>query len=273
MENGKVCNGCNEFKKNDNLTKYKKRNGEYSYLSMCKTCETKRKSKYDRTDYEKQRNQNQERKKYAKEFTKCNKTCEQCQNTFIGHKYQEQKFCQGCKVLNKHSIKLITKTNKELNCSIKEQQKKQKLMEIELIKKQKRIIKVCEQCGESFAGINTNAKYCCDGCRKRAANRKKELSKDTKMKKAKLNGQFDSDITLEKLVKQYGLKCYICHENCNWNDHTITSSGHFIVGKTYPTIEHVIAIYNGGTHSWNNVRVSCHDCNTHKGTKPLGEVI
>lgn len=133
--------------------------------------------------------------------------------------------------------------------------------------------KECSTCGDIFLTNHNINKFCSNKCRRKAENRKKEIRKDIRMKKAKANGHFDSDITLEKLIKRDGMDCYICHKDCAWDDHTITSDGHFLIGKTYPTIEHVIAISNGGTHSWDNVKVACYECNTKKGTKLLDEVI
>jgi 5-methylcytosine-specific restriction endonuclease McrA len=54
---------------------------------------------------------------------------------------------------------------------------------------------------------------------------------------------------------------------CNWEDKVITDDGHTIVGKSYPSIEHVIPLSKGGKHSWNNVKLACMECNTLKGDK------
>ncbi|MFV5908625.1 HNH endonuclease [Staphylococcus arlettae] len=45
---------------------------------------------------------------------------------------------------------------------------------------------------------------------------------------------------------------------------------HYLDPK-YPTIEHVLAIKNGGTHSWDNVKVACRDCNIRKSTTMVEE--
>ena len=40
--------------------------------------------------------------------------------------------------------------------------------------------------------------------------------------------------------------------------------GTFIAGKNYPSIDHVNALANGGTHTWDNVRLAHCECNRRK---------
>ena len=107
--------------------------------------------------------------------------------------------------------------------------------------------------------------YCSDECSKRNMKRNQVIAKTKRMTKARQNGQFDADIDIYKLIERDGEQCYLCgdtvHFNVHYND------------PKYPTIEHVLAIANGGTHSWENVKVACRDCNNHKGTKTLKEVM
>ena len=107
--------------------------------------------------------------------------------------------------------------------------------------------------------------YCSDECSKRNMKRNHVIAKTKRMTKARQNGQFDADIDIYKLIERDGKQCYLCGDavsfDCHYND------------PKYPTIEHVLAIANGGTHSWDNVKVACRDCNNHKGTKTLKEVM
>ncbi|KTW22503.1 hypothetical protein NS341_07555 [Staphylococcus xylosus] len=68
-----------------------------------------------------------------------------------------------------------------------------------------------------------------------------------------------------KLIERDGKQCYLCGDAVSFDCHYNSPK--------YPTIEHVLAIANGGTHSWENVKVACRDCNTRKGTKTLKEVM
>ncbi|MBD8028157.1 HNH endonuclease [Ureibacillus sp. Re31] len=84
----------------------------------------------------------------------------------------------------------------------------------------------------------------------------------------KMNGSFDSTISLEKLYRKANGKCYICNCQCDYNDYKVDGDS-FIVGETYPTIEHVIPLSKGGSHSWDNVKLACWKCNTLKGDKEV----
>lgn len=92
-----------------------------------------------------------------------------------------------------------------------------------------------------------------------------------RLKQAKANGRFDKGINIKRLVARRGLECCYCHEMCDWNDYYI--KGQKQPGDKYPTIEHIIAIADGGTNTWDNVAVCCHKCNQEKADKPLDKWI
>lgn len=80
---------------------------------------------------------------------------------------------------------------------------------------------------------------------------------------------FKSNLSLERLyLKGKGI-CYLCGIKCNWDD--FSYNGGRVTGPTYPTREHVIALANGGTDTWDNVLLACFKCNTEKGTLLLEE--
>ena len=66
-------------------------------------------------------------------------------------------------------------------------------------------IPICEWCGEMFIPSRVGVVYCSDECRTRAMNSK---GKDKRIKKLK-DAVIDKDITLEKLYKRDGGKCYL----------------------------------------------------------------
>lgn len=125
-------------------------------------------------------------------------------------------------------------------------------------------IKFCEEC--NLAIIPNNRKVC-DEC-KRKAQRANEDRKATKRRLKIKESKFDSDITVEETFKRYKGICYLCGKPCDWNDYKIVN-GNKVVGGKYPTREHVLALANGGTHTWDNVRLACHACNSKKGRKLL----
>lgn len=76
----------------------------------------------------------------------------------------------------------------------------------------------------------------------------------------------DKDITLKKLYERDNGVCYICGNVCDWND-SEWKDGVFIVGRNYPTIEHLKPLSQGGSHTWNNIRLACLSCNSKKGSR------
>lgn len=121
--------------------------------------------------------------------------------------------------------------------------------------KQRRL-KKCAYCNKWHY---KNRVYCSDECSRKNMKRNHVIAKTKRMNRARQNGQFDADIDIYKLIERDGEQCYLCGDavsfECHYND------------PKYPTIEHVLAIKNGGTHSWDNTKVACRDCNTKKGIK------
>ena len=117
----------------------------------------------------------------------------------------------------------------------------------------------CE-CG---ALLPFGAKLCeeCKTVKARQRERVKEHRRRTREKQG-----FDRTITLEKLYERDHGVCYLCNKTCDWSDFQ-RINGNFIVGGSYPTVEHVKALCNGGTHSWNNVKLACFACNSKKGRR------
>lgn len=122
----------------------------------------------------------------------------------------------------------------------------------------------CLTCGKVFEQ-HYNSRFCSKKCRNKWENRLREKRKSKRTKQAKQNGKYDKGITLEKLYKRDHGICYLCGKQLNlnapYND------------PLAPTIEHVIPIIKGGTHTWDNVRLACRSCNNKKGSKFSKEYI
>lgn len=84
-----------------------------------------------------------------------------------------------------------------------------------------------------------------------------------KCRAIKYGCEYDSKITLKKLIKRDGLQCAICGGVCDWNDHSWSEYS----GPTYPSIDHIIPMAKGGGHTWDNVQVAHMICNSRKGDK------
>lgn len=119
----------------------------------------------------------------------------------------------------------------------------------------------CPICGMS----TTRPKYCSDKC-SRIAYRKEhsheinathEASRRIKIKQ----NLVDTDITLKKLYSRDKEVCWICGMLCDYHDKEYKGRT-MIAGNMYPSIDHVIALADGGAHSWDNVKLAHRICNT-----------
>lgn len=123
----------------------------------------------------------------------------------------------------------------------------------------------CPICGES----TTRPKYCSNKCNSIANTRKynsvHEARRRTKLKAVVV----DRGITLKKLYDRDGGRCWICGLMCDYTDKTYTDKT-MIAGNMYPSIDHVVALKYGGTHSWENVRLAHRICNTLRYWSPPG---
>ncbi|SNY19367.1 HNH endonuclease [Orenia metallireducens] len=132
-----------------------------------------------------------------------------------------------------------------------------------------RIIK-CRECGTEFEMRSLRSKYCSTKCMNKAHYREKELKKRKKLHK---NGRINYNISLDKLIKRDNRICQLCGELIDEEDYCKDGNGYFIVGNNYPSIDHIVPVAKGGTHTWDNVQLAHHYCNSLKSDKiKLGEV-
>lgn len=118
----------------------------------------------------------------------------------------------------------------------------------------------CKHCGKYFIGKEL---YCSQRCRDR---QHEHIKSRRRIEKAKLNGSIDTNITLDKLINRDKNICYLCGKECNINDYTYQNN-YFIAGNYYPSIEHIIPLAKGGTHTWGNIKLAHRICNSLKQDK------
>ena len=118
----------------------------------------------------------------------------------------------------------------------------------------------CPVCGET----TIRNKYCSVDCAKKADNKRRDFNRRVKL----MSAMVDKDITVEGLYRRDGGTCYLCGRKCNFEDYTV-KDGAFIVGDWYPSIDHVIPLAKGGLHSWDNVMLAHHRCNSEKSDKTI----
>jgi len=119
----------------------------------------------------------------------------------------------------------------------------------------------CHSCGEYWiadrATGSNQERYCSSACRSRAAKTRR---------RAREAGAsvVEAGVTWRAVAARDGLVCWLCHEPCDPSD------GHwyrgvFFVGATYPSLDHVVALANGGDHAMANARLAHVLCNSEKG--------
>lgn len=128
----------------------------------------------------------------------------------------------------------------------------------------KELTRNCIECDDLFYNPSPNVLTCTTECSHKRNNR---ISREKYKGRINKDNLVDKNISLNKLYKKDKGMCYICGEQCDWNDKVVTDKGHTIVGSNYPSIEHVIPLSKGGKHSWDNVKLACMRCNTLKSNK------
>ena len=118
----------------------------------------------------------------------------------------------------------------------------------------------CPVCGET----TIRNKYCSVDCAKKADNKRRDFNRRVKL----MSAMVDKDITVEGLYRRDGGTCYLCGRKCSFEDYTVRG-GAFIAGDWYPSIDHVTPLAKGGLHSWDNVMLAHHRCNSEKSDKTI----
>lgn len=109
----------------------------------------------------------------------------------------------------------------------------------------------CIICRQFFVPTHGRQKYCSTSC---------ATYMDWKGKEA-----YRYKIDLGILYRRDGGICHICGKLCDWNDFTIMEDGSLKVGANYPTRDHLIPKSKGGEHSYENIKLAHHRCNSLRG--------
>lgn len=184
--------------------------------------------------------------------------------------------CKHCGTVKDYPCASVRKGYQTIECSGCKRKKREQEAEEKRIRQRQRLIDAtlkaeearqkekakwhpCPVCG----AITNRPKYCCEKCADDHKERLKDARRRTRIKDATI----DVDISLKAVYERDKGICYLCGKPCDWNDFKYIEN-YFVVGKNYPSIEHVIPLSRGGLHSWDNVRLAHHRCNTIKGIAP-----
>lgn len=211
---------------------------------------------------------------YINQITKVKIKCSECNGTFerAPHDFKTY-YCPICKQVEIEKDRKIKREQKREREKQKEERTKQKNREREAKQKKLNEVHICPECKKEFTILDYMKEksvdnvqlvtYCSKQCSRKAyRSRHEDLHGKHKLRTLKFGTSFECGITLEKLVQRDGLTCALCGEVCDWNDKAYGSSG-----PNYPTIDHMIPLSKGGGHSWDNVQVAHHKCNSIKGSK------
>ena len=121
--------------------------------------------------------------------------------------------------------------------------------------------RTCPICGSTFHPDFRLHRVCCSHeCSKKY---QRWANSDLHRHRAKRYGvEYDNTISLAALFERDGGTCQICGGPCDWDDREWGDCG-----PTYPSIDHIVPFAQGGEHTWDNVQLAHHLCNSRKGTK------
>jgi len=137
----------------------------------------------------------------------------------------------------------------------------------------KSVPRICKECGDPFWSEHDNAAYCSPKCRKRVENRRIDIRKRRNGKRVGSNPYkrrmrievnshtYDRTVTLDAVFARHHGIC------CECGRKTVRSKSYT---PLQATLDHVIALNNGGTHTWDNVQLLCSQCNSEK--RDLGQM-
>lgn len=111
--------------------------------------------------------------------------------------------------------------------------------------------KTCIICGQKFETNRANAKFCSKRCKKRNDN--VEYNGFHVKRARKYGVGYEHGITLPMVIEKYDGICQGCGKKVDKGKY-----------QDMPTIDHIIALKNGGSHTWDNVQLLCMACNSKK---------
>lgn len=116
-------------------------------------------------------------------------------------------------------------------------------------------IRICQECGRTYYSANRKL-YCSKACADRRGNR-------LKLERERFAGDETADysITMLKLFRRDSGHCQICGKRLE----LITDYN----SDDYPTVDHIMPVSKGGSHTWGNVQLACRRCNVDKSDRVI----
>lgn len=111
----------------------------------------------------------------------------------------------------------------------------------------------CEVCGKEFCSPYPTQKYCSETCKI------KKNGRSYRSRCRHYGVYYDPTVTYVEVIKRDNGTCKICGKVCDPHDTRWGS-----IGPDFPTVDHIIPLAKGGTHTWDNVQCVCAICNSYK---------
>lgn len=166
--------------------------------------------------------------------------------------------CPACEDRAKEEQRRIADREKKASEELRNAKKLQRQSEIDTYLFLHTYQVECVECGKVFVTRKSRQVCCSDECSKKHNNRICSKRKDKRIAKDK---RIDKDINVKSLYAKDRGVCWICGGQCDLTDF-VERDGVIICGNRYPSVDHVVAISDGGEDSWNNVRLAHRICNT-----------
>ena len=115
----------------------------------------------------------------------------------------------------------------------------------------------CIVCNRLFIKKRSGCRTCSQECRKKI----NQIDRNKRYKDLKKQGDFDYSVNLINVYESFRGICQYCHKSLSFESD--------VCGDDYPSIDHIIPISKGGTHTWDNVQLLCRRCNYMKSDKIL----
>ena len=164
----------------------------------------------------------------------------------------KQKTVKYCKICGDE-----TPNSREVYCSDKCRKEKARRDSFQRDKSKKVLTDhICNECGNVFMPEYGNKRrgFCSDECGSRHANRNRKH-----IRRERFNVAFRQCVYKAQIYRRDGFRCQICNGKVNMKAQ--------VPHPLAPTIDHIIALANGGTHEPSNVRLAHFICNSIKGDR------
>ncbi|MEI3912750.1 MULTISPECIES: HNH endonuclease [Bacillus] len=237
-------------------------------LIVCQSCGVEKESRYKTTRF----CSDKCRRKYNGKHRGHKQICQQCMKVF--YEYKKRRCCSiDCRriyenVNKKSKIEYIPKPKHIAICINCSKQYKTHVTNSKYCSykcryqykvRQKVIHNIkCKECSKWFSSTNKRKLYCSAECNSRYQDRKKDTLRRNRIKQ---NGKVDWSISIERLMKRDKGICYLCSKCVDIN----LNPNH----DYYPSIEHIIPVSKGGTHTWDNVKLAHRKCNYLKSNEMI----